>query len=192
VRAYYEDLWTRLPGDLEPPELARRRAHLAAHVRPGDRVLDLGCGDGPFLVEISALGATPIGVDVADAALARARRRAPDAELHRVEPDGPLPLPDRSVDAVWCSETLEHVADTARFLAEARRVLRPGGALAVTVPRVRRLAALLAFERHFPPLGDHVRFYTARSLADVLDDADLEAIDVARSGPLLLASARRS
>jgi SAM-dependent methyltransferase len=191
MRAFYEDLWSRLPDDLEPPELERRRAHLAAHVRRRDRVLDLGTGDGAFLGEIEALGAEAVGADVAEAALERARRRAPRAELRRVEPDGPLPFADRAFDVVWCSETLEHVPATAAFLAEARRVLRPGGRFAVTVPFVPRLRAVLAFERHFPPLGDHVRFYTRRSLADALDDAGFEDVEVRRSGPLLLAGCRR-
>jgi SAM-dependent methyltransferase len=191
VRAFYEDLWSRLPDDLEPPELERRRAHLAAHVHRRDRVLDLGTGDGAFLPEIEALGAEAVGADVAEAALERARTRAPRTELRRVEPDGPLPFADGAFDVVWCSETLEHVPATAAFLAEARRVLRPGGRLVVTVPKVPRLRALLAFERHFPPLGDHVRFYTRRSLADALDDAGLEATEVRRSGPLLLGIARR-
>jgi SAM-dependent methyltransferase len=160
-------------------------------VRRRDRVLDLGCGDGAFLAEIQALGAEPVGADVAETALERARGRAPRAELRRVEPDGPLPFADRSFDVVWCSETLEHVAATASFLAEVYRVLRPGGALVVTVPRVPRLRALVAFERHFPPLGDHLRFYTRRSLADALDDGGFTDIEVRRSGRLLLGVARR-
>ena len=73
-----------------------------------------------------------------------------------------------SVDLVWCSEVLEHVADTEHLLLEARRVLRPGGRLLVTVPfhgRVKAaLIGLLRFDAHFDPLGQHLRFYT-RSLA---------------------------
>jgi len=191
MRRLYEDLWARLPDELESPELARRRAFLAEHVRAGDRVLDLGCGDGAFLVELSRLGASPVGVDIADAALARAAARCPGAELHRGGDDAGIPLPSGSVDVVWCSETLEHVGDTAGFLAEARRVLRPGGRLAVTVPRARRLALALAPERELPPLGDHLRVYTRRALADVLDDAGFAEVTVRRSGPLLLAGARR-
>ena len=64
----------------------------------------------------------------------RARANAPGADLRLVEPDGSLPLDHGSVDLVWCSEVLEHVADTAHLLLEVRRVLRPGGRLLVTVP----------------------------------------------------------
>jgi cyclopropane fatty-acyl-phospholipid synthase-like methyltransferase len=46
VRDYYEELWERLPEHLEPPHLQLRAAFARANVCPGDRVLDLGCGDG--------------------------------------------------------------------------------------------------------------------------------------------------
>ena len=66
---------------------------------------------------------------------------------------------------MWCSEVLEHVADTEHLLLEVRRVLKPGGRLLVTVPfhgRVKAaLIALLRFDAHFDPLGQHLRFYTA-------------------------------
>ena len=133
----------------------------------GDRVLDLGCGAGRFLAALH--DADPVGVEIAQAALDRAARNAPGADLRLLEPDGSLPLEHASVDLVWCSEVLEHVPDTAHLLLEVRRVLRPGGRLLVTVPfhgRVKAaLIALLRFDAHFDPLGQHVRFYTRSSLA---------------------------
>jgi SAM-dependent methyltransferase len=186
MRRVYEDLWRRLPEELEPPQHELRLAFLRDHLRARARVLDLGCGDGSFTAAAGAVGA-----DIADAALARARRRHPDLRFVRVPEEGPLPFAAEEFDLVWCSETLEHVADTAGFLAEARRVLRPGGEIAVTVPRSGRLRAVLAWERELHPLGDHLRFYTRRTLTDVLDDAGFEEVRVRSRGGLLLASARR-
>ena len=127
-------------------------------------MLDLGCGAGRFVAALRDAGAEPVGVELAEAALERARRNAPGADLRLVEPDGSLPLDHASVDLVWCSEVLEHVADTAYLLLEVRRVLRPGGRLLVTVPfhgRVKAaLIALARFDAHFDPLGQHLRFYT--------------------------------
>jgi SAM-dependent methyltransferase len=188
VRRFYEELWSRLPAPLDPPELERRLAFLRAQRRPGDRVLDLGCGDGLFTAHA---GEDAVGADIAEAALARARARHPALRFVRVRVEGPLPFARGEFDLVWCSETLEHVPDTAGFLAEARRVLVPGGRLAVTVPRSGRARALLAWNREFHPLGDHLRFYTARTLRDVLGDAGFEEVRVASGGGLLLAGARR-
>jgi SAM-dependent methyltransferase len=190
VRARYEDTWAAAPQDPEPWVWERRRAMLLAEARPGERVLDLGCGAGRFVAALRDHGADPVGVEIAAAALERARRNAPGADLRLVEPDGSLPLDHRSVDLVWCSEVLEHVGDTEHLLLEVRRVLRPGGRLLVTVPfhgRVQgALIALTRFEAHFDPLGEHLRFYTRRSLAATLRHARFTAVRVRPWGPPVL------
>jgi SAM-dependent methyltransferase len=173
MRDWYEQVWEQAPEDPEPWAWARRRAWLAAEARPGERVLDLGCGAGRFLRALGDLGAVPIGVEVAQAALDRAARNAPGAELHLADPDGDLPLADASVDLVWCSEVLEHVADTSALLSEMRRVLAPEGRVLITTPYHGRVAgaaiALTRFESHFDPLAQHLRFYTRASLSRALD-----------------------
>ncbi len=197
MRAHYEAFWADAPEDPEPWEWKRRRALLLAAVRPGERVLDLGCGAGRFVAALRDAGAEPVGVEIAQAALDRAARNAAGADLRLLEADGSVPLEHASVDLVWCSEVLEHVADTAHLLLEVRRVLRPGGRLLVTVPfhgRVKAaLLALTRFDAHFDPLGQHLRFYTRRSLAATLDHAGFEAVDVRPwSGPLLLRTGLRA
>jgi SAM-dependent methyltransferase len=173
MRDFYEAVWADQPDDPEPWAWARRRALLLRELRPGDRVLDLGCGAGRFVAALHRAGADAVGVELSVAALERARRVAPGADLRLVEPGGALPLGHGEIDLVWCSEVLEHVADTGGFLTEVRRVLRPGGRLLVTVPdhgRAKRtLLALARFEAHYDPLGQHLRFYTRRSLARTLE-----------------------
>ena len=201
MREHFEELWERMPPDVHPPDLAARRAFLLAHLRPGDRLLDLGCGDGTFAGIAAEAGAQALGVDVAEAALARARRRHPALELRLAPAGGPLPVEDGAFDVVWASEVLEHVPDTARWLSEARRALRPGGRLLLTTPhhgRLRRtVLALTRFEAHFDPRSDHLRFFTRRSLAEVLEELGFADVRLATAGgpPLwrrtLLASARR-
>jgi SAM-dependent methyltransferase len=184
VRGHYEDFWAGAPADPEPWAWERRRALLLAEARPGERVLDLGCGAGRFVAALRDAGCDAVGVEIAEAALERARANAPGADLRLLEDDGSLPLEHGSVDLVWCSEVLEHVADTAHLLLEVRRVLRPGGRLLVTVPshgRIRAaLIALTRFESHFDPLGDHLRFYTRRSLAATLRHAGFDEVRVRR------------
>ena len=191
VRAYYESFWEDAPQDPEPWAWAQRRALLLGEARHGERVLDLGCGAGRFVAALRGAGADAVGVELADAALHRAHANAPGADLRLVEPDGSLPLEHGSVDLVWCSEVLEHVPDTAHLLLEVRRVLRSGGRLLVTVPyhgRVKNvLIALLRFDAHFDPLGQHVRFYTAGSLRATLERSGFAAVQVDPwGGPPLL------
>ena len=191
MRQFYESHWADLPQDPEPWRWARRRALLLAEARRGERVLDLGCGAGRFLAALLEAGAQPVGVEIAEAALERARANVPGADVRLLEPDGSLPLEHGSVDLVWCSEVLEHTPEPAHLLLEARRVLRPGGRLVVTVPLHGRLkgaaVAVVAFERHFDPRGQHLRFFTRRSLAGMLEEAGFEHVRVEPAGgpPLL-------
>jgi SAM-dependent methyltransferase len=201
VRAYYEAFWDDQPADPTPWAWAERRALLLGEAREGERVLDLGCGAGRFVRALGEHGADPVGVEIAEAALDRARENAPGADLRLLDPDGALPLEDGSIDLVWCSEVLEHVADTAQTLSEIRRVLHSGGRLLLTTPyhgRVRNTAIALArFEQHFDPLGQHLRFYTRDSLASTLARSAFEDVRVRAWGGLpplrtgLMAWARR-
>jgi ubiquinone/menaquinone biosynthesis C-methylase UbiE len=191
VRAFYEEAWADAPDDPEPWAWERRRALLLSEARRGERVLDLGCGAGRFVAALREAGAEPVGVEIAEAALERARRNVPGADLRLVAPDGSLPLEHGSFDLVWCSEVLEHVVDTRQLLLEVRRVLRPAGRLLVTTPFHGRLKgaliALTRFEAHYDPTGAHLRFYTRASLRKTLVRAGFDPIAVRPwGGPPLL------
>jgi len=161
---------------------------LLSELRAGDRALDIGCGAGEFTAAMAAAGAEAIGVDVAEAALRRARSRHPEVAFRLVPVDGPLPFEDGSVELVWASEVVEHVADTARWLSEVRRVLAPRGRLLVTTPSHGRLrVALGGVERFSEPLGDHLHLYTKRSLGSLLEEFGFGDVRVrAVEGPPLL------
>ena len=198
MRDYYEDLWRDLPGELSPPHWELRRSFLLSQVRTGDRALDLGCGDGSFTPVLAEAGASAAGVDVAAAAIERAARRHPGLDFRLVPFDGALPFEDGTWDLIWASEVIEHVADTARWLSEVRRVLAPSGRLLLTTPSHGRLRlALGGVERFSPPLGDHLHLYTKRSLSVLLEEFGFGEVRVrTASGPplfraLLLASAAR-
>lgn len=197
MRAYYEDLWERLPDEREIPDRELRLRFLRAALAPGRRVLDLGCGGGEFTAAAVNAGASAVGAEVAEAALAIARRRHPGLEFVRVEADAALPFGDGAFELVWASEVIEHVADTGLWLAEVRRVLAPGGRLLVTTPAHGRLRlALHGIERYSPPLGDHLHLYTQPSLRSVLTELEFVDVRIRAVGPpllrrLLLASAER-
>jgi SAM-dependent methyltransferase len=188
VRQYYEDLWERLPEDLTAPDFDRRRSFLLESLRAGERALDLGCGEGGFTAVMAERGAKTVGVEVAQAAIDRAARRHPGLDLRLVPFDGPLPLEDSSFDLVWCSEVIEHVADTAAWLSEVRRVLAPRGRLLITTPSHGRLrVALGGVDRFSEPLGDHLHLYTRGSLTALLREFGFDSVEVrAVGGPPLL------
>jgi ubiquinone/menaquinone biosynthesis C-methylase UbiE len=122
-------------------------------------------------------------------------RLGADAQLVETDPDAPLPLEDSQFDLVLCAETLEHVRDVQLFLSEIRRVLRPGGTLAVTTPAHSRLTGLKllvrGFENGFDPLSPHLRFFSKRSLARVLGELGYDVRSIRREKGTLLATARR-
>jgi ubiquinone/menaquinone biosynthesis C-methylase UbiE len=188
VRQYYEQLWERLPEGLEPDRFERRRSFLLGQVRGGARALDLGCGAGDFTFALADAGVDAVGADVADAALARARARHPELQFVRVPFDGPLPFDDCSFELVWAGEVIEHVADTAVWLSEVRRVLTPRGRLLVTTPAHGRLRILVSGVEPFSePLGDHLHLYTRRSLTTLLKEFGFGSVTVRSvGGPPLL------
>jgi SAM-dependent methyltransferase len=149
---------------------------------PGSRVLDLGCGDGRHVRPTRFLpGVAAVALDIGESEVAGTARtlRAIDAGDAlagvAVEDAGPwlalrgdgydLPFRDASFDCVIASEVLEHLHDDDRSLREIGRVLKPGGLLAVTVPRwlPERVCWALSTKYHAVP-GGHVRIYRRREL----------------------------
>jgi SAM-dependent methyltransferase len=178
---YDDELWELVPQDPGPPP-----GHLVSFVRGLGRVgraLDVGCGDGRLTAELDAAELT--AADVSAVALERARRRLTNARLVELEPDAPFPLDDAAFDLVLCAETIEHVRDVQLLLSEIRRVLRPGGRLALTTPS------------HLPlgprpnPLSPHLRQFTRRSLSRLLGELGFEAGRARRRAGTLLVVATR-
>jgi demethylmenaquinone methyltransferase / 2-methoxy-6-polyprenyl-1,4-benzoquinol methylase len=133
-----------------------RRETAAAVVSPGDRVLDTCCGTGDLALASLRAGGRVTGIDFSERMLERARRKAPDLEW--VQGDLlALPFEDASFDAATVGFGVRNVADLELSLRELRRVLQPGGRLAIleiTQPRgVLRPFFSLWFDRIVPLLG---------------------------------------
>jgi SAM-dependent methyltransferase len=160
-------------GGAERMELFRRLVG-----GPGRRVLDLGCRYGA-LTRAYAEGNDVVGVDVDRDALAEAAKLGIETRWADVEQ--PLPFEDESFDVVVAGELLEHVRDPERLVAEARRLLRPGGRLVGSVPNAFRLMNRLRFLAGLPPERDptHLHMFTPRDVAALLaafEDVELRLI----------------
>jgi SAM-dependent methyltransferase len=156
----------------------------------GSLVLDLGCGGGRHAFAAHRAGAHVVALDrdpdettAAGSMLAamRAAGEAPPAALgSAVRGDAlALPFPDGTFDTVIAAEVLEHVPDDRAAIAELARVLRPGGTLAVTVPRwlPEQVCWALADDYHAPAVvGGHVRIYRAGQLATRINEAGLRVL----------------
>jgi SAM-dependent methyltransferase len=131
--------------------------------RPGDRVVDVGCGTGAVLERFGA-GAVAVGIDDHEEALGFARRGG--ARLARSDARA-LPFRTGSVDRLFLLDVAEHVPEDERVFAEVRRVLAPAGLAVVHVPAHPRLWSPHDAAMH------HVRRYTRESLAARIEGAGL-------------------
>jgi SAM-dependent methyltransferase len=140
-------------------------------LRPGERMLDLGCGFGRHAFEAARRGAEVVALDAGQDevegvvamfnAMQAEGELVPDAPAAAVQGDAlHLPFADGSFDRVICSEVLEHIPDDLGAMRELTRVLRPGGTMAVTVPRFgpELINWALSDEYHNVP-GGHIRIY---------------------------------
>jgi SAM-dependent methyltransferase len=152
-------------------------------LRPGDWLLDAGCGAGRHCFGALDRGAHVVGLDldVPSLRIARAgiheRRGNATEKLHGGVLRGDvfrLPFPSGAFDRVICSEVMEHVHDYGAAARELARVLRPGGTLGVTIPTaITEWLYLAATRRYFESPGGHIRVFKPRDLARALARAGM-------------------
>ena len=153
-------------------------------LKPGERILDVGCGSGRHVLAASRRDCHAVGVE-----LGAADFRTVRVYLYLLAGEGALrarvdltvaagerlPFADGSFDRVVCTEVLEHVPHDQPLVNEFVRVLRPGGAMAVSVPDTCAEAiswGVLAIQRF--RLEEHLRIYRRRQVADLVETAGLQ------------------
>ena len=129
-------LWGSRPADWALSEDQQTPTYEAAlqqvRLRPGQLVLDIGCGAGAFLGVVAARGAQPFGIDASEALAEYARRRVPTADLRTGEMEA-LPYDDDTFDLVTGFNSFFFANDIVAALREAGRVVKPGAPVVIQV-----------------------------------------------------------
>ena len=162
---FYDEMWQSYAhlDAVSPAAFHRRRVvvQLAAKAAPGARaILDVGCGQGELLQELSAAlpTASVSGADLSEQSIADSHKRNPDYDLFVMDltdPDFDRKHAERlgGYDLVVCSEVVEHIEDDGLAVRRLRSLLTPGGHLILTVPggRMSRFDKVIGHFRHYRP-----------------------------------------
>lgn len=159
------------------------------NIKPGARVLDMGCGPGRHTAAVYRLkDVTIVGADLDLPDLLKARDRMMFHQFVGAYDGGSwaltvsditnMPFKDRYFDVVICSEVLEHIPDDKKALSELVRVVKPGGDLVVSVPRYvpEKICWMLSDEYNQVNQG-HIRIYRQPDVEKMLDDAGVTLWD---------------
>jgi len=156
-------------------------------LQTGDKILDLGCGFGRHAFEAARRGANVVALDAGReevegvaatfAAMVEAGELSTE-NLHVASVQGDalaLPFPDGTFDRVICSEVLEHIPNDVGAMRELARVLRPGGTMAITVPRFgpELINWALSDAYHNVP-GGHIRIFRKSQLKKRLTSVGMQ------------------
>ena len=182
--AQLSDYYASYPASAGLSELtARRLDELLDRLEPfrkTGRLLDVGCGDGHFLVAAGERGWEAYGSEYGDAPRQRAQGRGLDV---RPAPFAPAPDEVGSFDVVTAIEVIEHVADPRDEVARLSALLRPGGCLYLTTPNFDSLSRRMTGPRwraiEYP---EHLTLFTSRTLDPLLAGAGMSRVEVRTTG----------
>ena len=158
----WSDSYDETPNPLV--SLDRRHTVRALDPRPGERVLDAGCGTGAHLGRLCAARSLPVGLDFSLGMLRVAHGAAPGAALVQADLNRELPIRPGAFDALLCALVSEHLTDLRRFFGEGFAALRRGGRLVFSAfhPEL----ALSGIEANFERDGTEYRLGAERHTVD--------------------------
>lgn len=175
MKKYYERYW-----DTEPEELsdyAYKWPVLSRFIpQNSSTILDYGCGKGKILADIRALNTQCrlIGADISSKACAFSKKKVPGATIVKIDEDQKVSLLAGSCDFVLSLDVIEHVYDTEKVFAEYQRLVKKGGYLLLSTPYYglikNIIIALIGFDVIYHPKSPHIRFYTKKSLLQILEE----------------------
>lgn len=174
----YDKIWKK-KDNLDSPVIEKgSRVDVALKLlEKGDRLLDVGCGDGTLGYHAKNMYNEIYGVDISEKALKIARKRGVITFKVDLNKDK-LPFQDNFFDAVTCLDVIEHVIDPRFLIKEIYRVLKTGGILIISTPNIRYWKYLfsLIFKGKFPKTSDdtelwdggHLHYFTFKDIEELL------------------------
>jgi SAM-dependent methyltransferase len=153
---------------------------LLPELRPGMRILDIGCGNGYWVGEFLSRGLRAVGVDPSSEGIAIARAAHPTGRFEQltVAPDILGQLDEEPFDIVFSTEVVEHLYDPRAWAAGAFNALKPGGRIVCSTPYHgywKNLALAIAgrWDGHANPLwdGGHIKLWSRNTLSQLLREA---------------------
>jgi len=165
---------------------------------PGEKLLDVGCGDGELVFRAKSKYRIVSGIDVSESRIKRAQQKFKGdlgIDLSVSNINNGLKFPDNTFDAIACIDVLEHIFDPYFVLAEINRILKPNGNLILEVPNLgylrRRIELLLGkFPRTSSAInwrevgwdGGHLHYFTYPTFVKLLKDAGFKIVKLKSSG----------
>jgi 2-polyprenyl-6-hydroxyphenyl methylase/3-demethylubiquinone-9 3-methyltransferase len=164
---------------------------LAGDLKPGTRVLDVGCGNGAACGEFIRRGCQVVGVDLSEQGVAWARRAFPEARFELRAADSELldQLDEQPFDIVISTEVVEHLYNPRDWARGCFAALKPGGTFICTTPYHGYWKNLLIsltdkWDAHADPLwdGGHIKLWSRRTLGLLLEEAGFKDITIRGAG----------
>ncbi|MDI6916163.1 MAG: class I SAM-dependent methyltransferase [Thermoplasmatales archaeon] len=183
ITKIYDEIWARKLKESRKVETGSRMDIASKLVGSGDRLLDIGCGNGSFATLVKDRYKEIYGVDLSREAL----RRAQELSIRAVKANLNLGLPfkDNCFDAVICLDVIEHIFDPRKFTAELSRVIKKGGILIISSPNIQYWKHVISIiAGRFPKTSDdeeaydggHLHYFTFKDLEKLLEKNKLRVI----------------
>lgn len=184
LKKYYSDAWAaNYSGGMESSrytaEMTRRfrfkARYMQRYLRAGAAVLDVGAADGLFMQLASEAGFAISGVDYVLNSKLPAHW---NVQVGQIDVSGGIPFPSGKFDAVTMWAVIEHVRDPWAAIAEAKRLLKPGGYLFMDTPLVGNVDELLVAARsHWICPPEHIHLFSGSSLRALVTESGLELME---------------
>lgn len=183
----YNQIWsTKLSTPYSPPEKGNRIHTALSILKPGNSLLDVGCGDGCFGELAKTKYKSIYGLDISFKAVQQSLKKGILAQT--IDVDSAFPFRNSYFDTVTCLDVIGHVNDPRKTISEMVRVLKYNGTLILATPNMRYIKHLytLFVQGRFPLLstssidnsimydGGILHYYTFNNLKDILEQNDMK------------------